>query len=137
MTYIKRAYYYFFYKMYKLIDYTSTISGGAFLTDFKASLAMIALEVWFVASLFNYYAILIDENFIVKKVHFIILGILVLLLNYFTFDNNDIWKDYIKKFDQLPERVNKRGSIFFYTIIIFIISNFILSLYLLYEIRKN
>ncbi|WP_407509387.1 hypothetical protein [Elizabethkingia anophelis] len=99
--------------MYKLIDYTSTISGGAFLTDFKASLAMIALEVWLVASLFNYYTILIDENFIVKKVHFIILGILVLLLNYFTFDNNDIWKDYIKKFDQLPERVNKRGSIFF------------------------
>ena len=45
---------------------------------------MIALEVWFVASLFNYYIILIDENFIVKKVHFIILGILVLLLSYFT-----------------------------------------------------
>ncbi|PSD43955.1 hypothetical protein C7E23_10825 [Elizabethkingia anophelis] len=68
-----------------------------FLTDFKASLAMIALEVWFIASLFNYYTILIDENFIVKKIHFIILGILVLLLSYFTFDNNGIWKDYIKK----------------------------------------
>ena len=45
---------------------------------------MIALEtVWFIASLFNYYTILIDENFIVKKIHFIILGILVLLLSYF------------------------------------------------------
>ncbi|MDE5439231.1 hypothetical protein KRE40_11195 [Elizabethkingia meningoseptica] len=137
MTHIKNAYYYFFYKMYKLINYTSEISGGAFLTDFKASLAMIALEIWFGASLFNYYAILIDESFSVKKEHFIVLGILIILLNYSTFDHNSVWKDYIKKFDQLPEKVNKRGGVFFYIIIISIIGNFILSLYLLNEIREN
>lgn len=133
MKKIKRAYYYFYYKIYKSIIYTSEKVGGEFLTDFKAVVALGALEIWFLSSILIYYSILNDIKLtisITDPVVFIPL-ILVFILNYFAFINTDVWKEYNKEFDQLPEEKNREGTIIVWVIAIFIMANFFGSAYYL------
>ncbi|WDF61670.1 hypothetical protein PQ462_09830 [Flavobacterium sp. KACC 22758] len=129
---LKKAYYYFYYKMYKLINYTSEKSGGKFLTDFKTTLAIIALELWLVASLLNYYNIFIDSSLDFSKVTYVVIAVVIALFNYLIFTNNVSWKKFNNQFEELPATVNKKGSFIFFGIVLFIICNFIFSIYLLY-----
>lgn len=133
MKKIKKAYYYFFYKIYKSIIYTSNLFGGEFWSDFKAGIAVGALEIWFLASILNYYSIINNIKLNISLTNPIILIPLILLfvLNYFTFIHTDVWKIYNKEFDGLSKEKNKRGSIIVWTIIAFIIINFLVSVYLL------
>lgn len=130
---LKKAYYYFFYKMYKLISYTSEKSGGKFLTDFKTTLAIIALEIWFVASLLNYYNIFIDSTINFSKTTYISIAIFIAIFNYLFFTHKSAWENFNKEFEKLPAEKNRKGSWIFLLIILFVICNFIFSLFLIYQ----
>ena len=133
MEKIKKAYYYFFYKIYKSIIYTSDKVGGEFWSDFKAGIALLALELWFFGTILNYYAIIINTKFTTTTIFIILLIPLVFLsiLHYFAFIHTDIWKEYSKQFDKLSEEKNKKGTIIVCIIAVFIASNFLGSIFLL------
>ncbi|UWX62175.1 hypothetical protein N0B40_07750 [Chryseobacterium oranimense] len=133
MEKIKRAYYYLFYKIYKSIEYTSELVGGAFWTDFKTGLVIGTLEIWFLASGLIYYSIIknIKLNITITNPIVLIPLILLLILNYFAFIHTDVWKEYNAEFDKLPKDKNKKGGIIVWTIVAFITINFFGSAYCL------
>ncbi|MDQ1856097.1 MULTISPECIES: hypothetical protein [unclassified Chryseobacterium] len=133
MKKIKKAYYYIFYKIYKSIIYTSEMVGGEFWTDFKAGIALLALELLFLGSFLNYYSIIINEKLDISITSPIILIPLIILfvINYFSFIHTDMWKEYNKQFDKLPEEKNRKGTIVVWIIAIFILINFFGSAYYL------
>lgn len=55
MEKIKRAYYYFFYKLYKFWDY---VSYPKFWSHWKAGISIVVLELWGVFMIINYYYII-------------------------------------------------------------------------------
>ncbi|SEH49282.1 hypothetical protein [Chryseobacterium culicis] len=133
MEKIKKAYYYFFYKIYKSIEYTSELVGGAFWTDFKTGLVVGTLEIWLLASGLIYYSIIKDIKLNLTLTNPIVLIplILLLILNYFAFIRTDVWKKYNAEFDKLPKDKNKKGAIIVWAIIAFITINFFGSAYYL------
>lgn len=96
MEKIKKAYYYFFYKIYKSIKYTSELVGGAFWTDFKTVLVIGTLEIWFLASGLIYYSLIQNTKLNINLTNPIVLIplILIFILNYFMFIHTDVWKEY-------------------------------------------
>ncbi|KPE51058.1 hypothetical protein [Chryseobacterium indologenes] len=133
---MKRAYYYFFTEIYKSVEYTSDLLGGKFLTSFKASIVMVALETWWLMSLGAYYSIHTKtaiELSISMPIIYIPL-IIIILFNYLTIDYNSAWKKYNSDFDNLPKNKNRIGSWLVLGIVIFIILNFIYSIYLMSQI---
>lgn len=133
MKKIKKAYYYLFYKIYKSIIYTSDKGGGEFWSDFKAGIALLALELWFFGTILNYYAIITNTKFSTTTIFIILLIPLVFLsiLHYFAFIHTDIWKEYSKEFDKLSEKENQKGTTIIWVIAICITVNFFVSVYLL------
>lgn len=133
MEKLKFYYLYFYYKIYNSIEYTSKLLGGAFLSEMKAGIVLIALEFWVVLSIYNYYTIITNNNLhlsINKPIVFIPIFIIVSLKIYF-FTDTKKWKIYKKDFDGLPSTYNKKGSIIVTTISLLIIANLIFSFYLL------
>lgn len=133
---IKKAYYYFFYKIYKSIEYTSNEFGGPFWSNFKAALVIAALEVWLLITIGNYYSVITKINIelsIMMPIVYIPLMIL-LVLNYFSFIHNDKWREYNMKFDKLPRKRNLIGTWIVVGIIALIIGNLIYSFYLMSQI---
>nr|WP_314499703.1 hypothetical protein [uncultured Chryseobacterium sp.] len=135
MEFIKKSYYYFFYKVYKSIEYTSDLSGGKFFSAFKTSLVMIVLELFLLASILIYYKLFINfnANIIGTEKQWIIMVILLVLIDYIMFYKKNQWKNIVSEFDNLPTKKNKLGSWIVFLIIISIITNFILSFILYYR----
>ena len=48
---MRKAYYYLFYRIYRVVDKSSKAMGGAFLTDFKAVCLLIILEIYLLFSI--------------------------------------------------------------------------------------
>jgi hypothetical protein len=133
MEKIKKAYYYFFYKIYKSIEYTSELVGGAFWTDFKAGLVILTLELWIVGTLLNYYSIINDKKLNIEMISPILLISLIIfsIINYWAFMRTDMWKIYNKEFDKLSQKENQKGTTIVWIITICITVNFFVSVYLL------
>ena len=133
---MKKAYYYFFYKIYRSIEYTSEIGGGKFWTDFKTIISIIALEIWLLLSCINYYFVLNNIKEPLNFFNFFILCpfIFILIINYILFIHYDnTWKEYNKEFSTLAKGKNLIGGVIVWGIIILIIINFIFSVHL----RRN
>ncbi|WP_419868725.1 hypothetical protein [Chryseobacterium sp. CT-SW4] len=136
MEKIKKYYHYFYYKWYKLIEYTSRELGGAFLTDFKATIAMMALEIWIMISIYAYYSVITKQNLhlsLKNPLVYIPFSIIV-LLKWRNFTNKNQWENYHKAFDELPKDVNKKGDWIVFGISVFIFFNFIFSIYLMMQV---
>lgn len=131
---IQKTYCYIYYKIYKLIMYTSKEFGGEFLTDFKASLVIIALEIFTIISFTNYYNVFFHTNSGIFTIS-VWMGILLILItiDYFILRSKDQYKSIIQKFDELPEDKNNFGSWVVFVSIFFIITNLIFSFYLYYQ----
>ncbi|MFP3833572.1 hypothetical protein [Chryseobacterium sp. SIMBA_028] len=130
MNKIKRAYYYFFYKMYKAMIWTS-FPFRNFLNGFRAGLVMIVLEFWIAFSIQNYYYIINNINpKSISDLSLYIVGVIIIIFNYVTLDhNNNVWKKYNLEFDNLPKRKNLIGGIIVWSIVLFIIINFFASIH--------
>jgi uncharacterized protein YjeT (DUF2065 family) len=132
---IKRAYYYLFYKFYKM----SEAAPSKWWSEWKASLALDTLIAFFVFSLITYFEILINPNIDIggSKKTIIAMGIMILIPNYFIFHHRDQWKEIVAEFDQLPKRTNRIGSWIVFGIVLLVIGNLIFSFYLMSQIDWN
>ncbi len=133
MNKIQKAYQYFYYKIYKSIEYTSE-SQGAFWSEWKASLVLMAIEIFFLSSFTNYYNVLYNtDTGILPNSWWLIIVIFLTFIDFVFFHRKDQWKEIVFEFDKLPKRKNNKGSWLVFGIILFIIINFILSFYLYYQ----
>ncbi|MRX42072.1 hypothetical protein GJU43_22585 [Flavobacterium sp. LC2016-23] len=139
MKFIKKSYYYFFYKIYRSIEYTSNSFGGETLISSKAGLVMLALQVWVLISISAYYAIY-TKTFIELTISMPIVyipAIIVFAFNYFTLDYKDNWKKYNVEFANYSKRKNRIGGWIVFGIILLVISNLIYAFYLMGEVDWN
>jgi len=125
---LKQAYYYLFYKLYKIAMHGAIKS----LSSFYAEVGIMALEIWFFMSLFNYYSIFFNRYATIelKSIKGIAPLIIILVVNYFIFDYKNKWKKYVTEFDTWPKKRNKIGGIIVFSVIILIVANLIFSFYL-------
>ncbi|NQX41295.1 hypothetical protein HQN84_20765 [Pedobacter steynii] len=126
---LKVMYYYLFYKFYKLFEAFKTTR---WLTDTKAIIVVMSIEIWILFSLNCYYDVLSHKrgqlNFISIKV--LVPFILLLIIKWFAFWRDDRWKDYVKEFDKWPEEKNNKGGWIVAGITLFFFANLLFSLYL-------
>jgi hypothetical protein len=133
---MKKAYYYFFYKIYRSIEFTSKLSGAPFLTFFKAGLVMITLEVWVLLTIGSYYSVYTKKA---KELSIAMPGVyipllVILVFNYYTLDYKETWRKYNFEFSRLSRQKDIIGGWIVSGIIIFIIANLIIALYLMNQI---
>jgi hypothetical protein len=129
---MKQAYYYLFYKFYRM----SEAAPSRWWSEWKASLALDALIGFFIFSLLIYYKVLINPYTHIggKTETIIVMGILILIPNYFIFHHGDYWKVIVAEFDQLPKKKNRIGSWIVFGVVLFVIANLIFSFYLMSQI---
>jgi len=133
MKFVRKGYYYFFYKIYHSIEYTSKSFGGETLIFSKAGLVMLALEAWVLLSFVAYYKIYTKTSMqlsISMPVVYIPV-ILLFVFNYFTLDYKAKWKIYNDEFANYSNRKNRIGGWVVYGIILLIIGNLVYSFYLM------
>ncbi len=131
---IKKAYYYYFYKIYKSIEYTSKELGGEFMSDFKTSLVLITIEIFIIFSFANYYNIFFhSDSGIFSNSVWVIIILVLTIFDYFIFHSKKQWENIIYEFDKIDKNRNNHGSwiVFFTTLLI--VANFIFSFYLYYQ----
>ncbi|MCS4300660.1 hypothetical protein [Chryseobacterium sp. BIGb0232] len=129
---MKKAYYYFFYKLYKIMLQIS-YPFGDFFSNFRAGLVIIALEIWLCISIYGYLSIFLGRKIslsITEPSGFIPYAIIVSSNIYF-FSSPNKWKSYFEEFEKLPKRKNLIGGIIVWSIIVLIIFNFIFSVNLM------
>lgn len=126
-------YYYLFYTLYKFWE---NISYPRFWSDIKASVSILALQIWLLISLFVYYNIFIDRFFNLNDYLslFFILVLILLIIDYYTFNNKNKWMIILDEFDKLPKKKNIIGSVVVGVFILLIILNLIYSFYLMSQI---
>lgn len=125
---LKKAYYYFYYQLYKSINNPSVFSR-----QFRASLYLDILFIIVGLSSLYLYGTFVDSGFEIENGKwFMILYIgAICIPNYFIFEHNGQWKDIVNEFDQLPRKTNKIGRCVVWVIIILIIASLIFSIYLM------
>ncbi|MFC4687676.1 hypothetical protein ACFO4P_12095 [Epilithonimonas pallida] len=139
MKKIKRAYYYFFYKIYKAAKYTS-YPFGDFLLDYRALIGVVILEAWIYISLLIYLSFInkLPGELTILSPLVYIPAISIFVINYIAFIHTDIWKQYNKEFDNLSKKQNRIGTWIVLGIVLAIIGNLILSVYCLdLKARRN
>ena len=132
-----RAYYYFFYKLYKFYD----AGPSVWLSDWKAGVSISVLEVIFLNTLIWYLNIILKvEIYDVGSVNLTLLGLppielliitTILAFNFFAFLFNSDWKKYAAEFDRLSPKQNKINSRIVGAIILFVFGNLIIAYLLL------
>lgn len=127
-----KMYYYLFYKLYKFWE----TAPARFWSDFKSGISIIALEVWLLFSLFNYYSLIRNEKLDISFTSPVIIFplVLIFIVNYWFFVHNNKWKYYVVEFDKIPRNRNLIGGIIVWLVIVIIIVNFFVSGYL---VQKN
>lgn len=128
-----KAYYYLFYKLYKVWD---TISVPKFMSDWKAELSIDILEIFLGLSGIVYYTIATKKwiDFGDKKYLILIYILFIALPNYVIFHHKDKWKQIVHEFDKWPERKHKIGAIIAWTVVTLVVTNLFLSFYLMSQV---
>ena len=131
---IKQLYGYFFYILYRIwfkIDKAFGASGP-FPTQTKALIFMFGIEVWLVFSIAGYFGYFFNFHPHIAFFSFTGLApfIILLVMKWFIFEKEDRWRSYVKEFDRWPPKRNRIGAWVVTIVILFIIFNFIYSLYL-------
>ena len=132
MKKITDAYYYMFYKFYKMGE----AAPSRWMSDWKAGLLIIVLEFWFTTSFLNYYKVFININYNMSKIHLFIIWVILCGINYFAFIHTNKWKYYIIKFDRLPPNKNKLGGWVVFILAVFVFTNLLFSFYLISKIPR-
>lgn len=130
---VKKIYPYIFYKLYRF----SEAAPSKWWSEWKASIALLALELWLIVSVFVYYDVIFKKGLPDDTIIVLVGGIIIAILawiKYYLFYRNDRWRAYVKDFDQLPQRQNIIGTVLVCILILLIISNLIFSFYLMSQI---
>ncbi|MBO9675175.1 MAG: hypothetical protein J7577_17140 [Sphingobacteriaceae bacterium] len=125
---MRKAYNYFFYKLYKFWDLVST---PKFISDWKAELTIDILEIFLGLSIIVYYTVITKEwiDFGNEKYIIIVYLLFVAVPNYFIFHHRNQWKQIVHEFDQWPKKKNKIGGMIVFIIILAVVGNLIFAFY--------
>lgn len=133
MKELKKGYHYLFYKIYKF----SEAAPSKWLSDWKASLTLDIIVVLLFTSLLNYYKVFVNPKSHLGEDYLLLIVLATInIINYMVFHNKDKWKAYVYEFDKLPEKTNNIGSWVVLITVTIIVTNFILSFYLYYQITQ-
>ena len=126
---LKKMYYYLFYKFYRLFEAYKTTR---WLTDIKAVIVVMSIEVWALFSLQNYYDVLLHQHGKLSFYSFKVLipFAIIIIINWFAFVHDDKWKEYVYEFDQWPKEKNKKGTWIVAGITLFVFAILVFSFYL-------
>ncbi len=132
MRYVKKAYYYLFYKLFKWYECGPSI----WWSDWKAVLSIDVLCIFIGISIVTYYTIFIDRYFRVGDGKFFLMVYIFLIAtpNYFIFNHRNRWKYIVKEFEKLPKRKNEIGGWIVLVIILLIITNMVYAFFLMSQI---
>lgn len=102
------------------------------LSDAKAVLVILSLEIWVLFSLNNYVDIYLKKHGRLSFFSFKVLipFIILLLIKWLFFWKDDRWKDYVQHFDNWPKEKNDRGGWLVAFVVLFCLANLIFSFYL-------
>jgi membrane protease YdiL (CAAX protease family) len=131
---IKKAYYYLYYKIYKMWD---KVENPFLSTNLRADISMIFIMIWFIVSLFAYLSIMLGRRIeldLTKPIG-LILAILVLGLTLYFFTFSTKKKDYFIEFEQWPVKKNRLGGLIVVCIVIFILVNLFVSIDLMKKLN--
>jgi hypothetical protein len=127
---LKESYYYIFHRIYLLAKKANPLLAP----DFIAGVTLIALEIWLILSLINYYNIVLNRYFNLEKVYFVIIGLAIAAFNIYIFIIKSEWKIYGARFNGFPQRKKTKYNYLVSAFIIFVIVNLIFSFYLMFQI---
>lgn len=131
---LKKAYFYFFYRLHRFFE---NYAIPAFWSEWKASLFIDGLLIFLTAAILFYAEVYIFPNsHLLQNGLFFSVGIAICIINYFIFHHKDTWKIYNKRFNAEKNRYPYGGIIILF-VILFVISNFILSSYLYYLEKRQ
>lgn len=111
----------------------SEAAPSRWVSDWKAGIVIIVLELWILFSIGIYYAALTKTKIeldITMPIIFIPL-LIIILINYLAFVHTDVWKEYVKEFDRLPKKKNRIGSWIVLGVVLFVVANLIFPFYLM------
>lgn len=126
---MKKFYSYLFYRFYKLM----MLNEFKWLPVFRATLFLLALEMWLLMSIAGFINLIFDTQIIPRSFfnwYSLIIGLFLIWLKHYCFDKDDKWKAIVEEFDVLPRRKQVFGIILFIGTILFVIGCFVLMLYL-------
>jgi hypothetical protein len=126
---IKQLYgyfYYFFYNIWHKIDMAFGASGP-FPTEIKAFVCMFAVEVWLVFAIATYFGYFFNINPRSGVYLFMISTpfIVLFVMNWFIFEKDNRWKNYVKKFNSWPPKRNRVGTWLVIITILVVFFNFL------------
>jgi hypothetical protein len=130
MKTFKKIYYYAFYRFYRFFEAAPSI----WLSDFKAGLMIIALEICLIFSILGYFELYTNTQIIPRnpiKSYFTPVFAILVFINYYYFIRNNDWKSYVKEFDKLPNNKQLKGKLIFWIVVLVIISSLIFMFYLM------
>lgn len=118
-----KIYNYFFYRIYKSIEF---ISVPRFWSDWKAFAVVVILEIFVFNSLdvlYHYHFNIPMKTIGNQRISYSAIGLVLFLvvINYYYFEYNDKWKGIIQSFDKLPKKKDELGGVIVWCIILFIV----------------
>jgi hypothetical protein len=120
----KKGYYYLFYQFYKFGEASPSI----FPSDFSATIAISALELFIIYSLIIYYSLFDKKSHFGEGITLIVLSLLLIVApNVYLFIYSSKWKNAIKEFDSWSEKKNETGRVIILCLVILVIVNLIVA----------
>jgi amino acid transporter len=131
---IKKAYHFFFYKLYKFYE----SAPSKWLSDWKALFSLLVIEIWIFIAAMTYYKVFTKRDLIYEdnlETASITIVIALALINYFVFGHQDRWKTYVKEFDSWSKKKSRIGTVVAWLVVFFILANMIFAFYLMSQIN--
>jgi hypothetical protein len=106
------------------------------MSSWKASFSLMVLEIWTFLSIINYISFLTKRIFSDEFLVFVCISFVLAssLHKFFTFENKNKWRIYIREFSKLSPRKNRQGTFIIWIFILLLICNLIFSFYLLSKV---
>ncbi|PZF72844.1 hypothetical protein [Taibaiella soli] len=106
------------------------------MSDWKAILSLIVLEIWFFFTLLGYYVAIVNpqnSESVLGGVWTYSILVVILCVKYFAFGRSDVSRKYVHEFEQWPKRKNRIGGIIVWASILMIAANLVFVIYLFYQ----
>lgn len=134
MRLLSKAYYYMFYRFYKLFE----AAPSRWWSEGKAGAAMTLMIIFLLFTIEGYYSISTRKNIIPENSGKLFVGALAFIIgviNYFIFAHNHRWQDIVLDFEKHSESCQRIGKLLFWFLILFIFVNMVYMFYLTSQIN--
>lgn len=124
---IKKAYYYLYYKLYRL---AVSISDDA-INEWKPLVTILILEVLLIAEIFIWYSAATKKIFVLSNPLTSFLPVVAIIgtANYIFFLHKSRWRDYVDEFKSYDKKKKSFGGLIVFLVIALIVASVVLAFY--------